>query len=565
MTCQLDPQPQHITWSRMPTVALWTACCLLPQLVALQQVRADETKPAERPRVLIIGDSISLGYTPHVIELLKGDVDVRHNPGNAQHSGTGLKKIDGWLGDTDWDVIHFNWGLWDLCYRNPKLKTQGRRDKVNGTVTLSVEQYEQNIEKLVARMAKTDAVLIWGSTTVVPEKEAGRIVGDDLKYNAAATKVMKKYGVQINDLNALSRTFPPELFTAPGNVHFKPDGSKKLADQVAKKILAALYPNAVHAPLSRIMFGSCVKQNLPAPIFDSVISHRPELFIFLGDNIYGDTEDMQVLKDKYQTLGEIPGVASLRKKARVLATWDDHDYGVNDGGENYPKRVESEQIFLDFWNDAADSPRRKRPGVYDSHVFGPEGQRVQVILLDTRYFRSPLKKAERRVGGPYVPDKSADKTMLGEAQWKWLEEQFRLPAELRIVASSIQCVAQDAGQETWSNLPRERERLFRLILHTKANGVMIISGDRHWSELSSASDGLPYPVYDLTSSSLNTVHGRGTPTDNRFRANPTTYHRENFGAITVDWTARDPLVTLQIRDIDGEPKLSKSVPLSSLK
>ena len=349
------------------------------------------------------------------------------------------------------------------------------------------------------------------------------------------------------------------------NVHFKPDGAKKLADQVAKKILAALYPNAVHAPLSRIMFGSCVKQNLPAPIFDSVISHRPELFIFLGDNIYGDTEDMQVLKDKYQTLGEIPGVASLRKKARVLATWDDHDYGVNDGGANYPKRVESEQIFLDFWNDAADSPRRKRPGVYDSHVFGPEGQRVQVILLDTRYFRSPLKKAERRVGGPYVPDKSADKTMLGEAQWKWLEEQFRLPAELRIVASSIQCVAQDAGQETWSNLPRERERLFRLIHHTKASGVMIISGDRHWSELSSASDGLPYPVYDLTSSSLNTVHGRGTPTDNRFRANPTTYHRENFGAITVDWTARDPLVTLQIRDIDGEPKLSKSVPLSSLK
>jgi len=533
--------------------------------MASRCVRAEESKPAERPRVLIIGDSISLGYTPQVIELFKSEADVRHNRGNAQHSGTGLAKIDAWLGDTSWDVIHFNWGLWDLCYRNPKSKTQGRRDKVNGTVTLSVEQYEQNIEKLVARLAKTDAVLIWGSTTVVPEDEAGRKLGDDLKYNAAAANVMQKYGVRINDLNALSRTFPPERFTAPGNVHFKPEGSKKLADQVVENIRAALSPDSANAPLTRIMFGSCVKQNLPAPIFESVISHRPELFIFLGDNIYGDTEDMQVLKDKYQKLGEIPGVAKLREKTRVLATWDDHDYGVNDGGADYAKRVESERIFLDFWNDAADSPRRKRPGVYDSHVIGPDGQRVQVILLDTRYFRSPLKKAERRVGGPYVPDESADKTMLGEAQWKWLAEQLRVPAELRIIASSIQCVAQDAGQETWSNLPRERKRLFRLIDDTKANGVLIISGDRHWSELSSASEGLPYPVYDLTSSSLNTVHGRGTPTDNRYRALPTTYHRENYGAITIDWTVKDPLVTLQIRDIEEETQLSKSIPLSALR
>lgn len=192
------------------------------------------------PKALIIGDSISLGYTPHVKKMLEGKAEVVHNPGNAQHTGTGLKKLDKWLGETKWDVIHFNWGLWDLCYRHPDSKVQGRRDKVNGTLTTSLEQYEKNLDELTARLKKTGAVLIWAHTTVVPEGEAGRRVGDDQKYNAAAARVMKKHGVPINDLNALTRTFDPELFTAPGNVHFKSEGSQRLARQVADQIEAAL-------------------------------------------------------------------------------------------------------------------------------------------------------------------------------------------------------------------------------------------------------------------------------------------------------------------------------------
>lgn len=528
-------------------------------------LQAADTPGVERPRVLIIGDSISLGYTPHVVQLMQGEADVRHNKGNAQHSGTGVQKIDAWLGDTKWDVIHFNWGLWDLCYRNPKSKTQGRRDKVNGTLTLTVDAYEKNLDQLVTRMARTGAKLIWASTTVVPDGEAGRKVDDDLKYNAAAARVMQKHGVRINDLNRLSRTFPPELFTAPGNVHFKSEGSLKLAEQVADSIRVALGTTAPHEPLSRILFGSCIKQAQPAPIFDAILADQPELFLFIGDNIYGDTEDMQVLNDKYETLGAIPGFAKLRESTGVLATWDDHDYGVNDGGADYAKRVESQRIFLDFWKDASDSPRRSRPGVYDSHVFGPDGQRVQIILLDTRYFRSPLKKSEtRRTGGPYEPDDSPEKTMLGEAQWKWLENQLRVPAELRLIATSIQCLSQDDGQETWSNLPRERQRFLKLIKDTEANGVVLISGDRHWSELSSLSEGLDYPLYDLTSSSLNQPHGRGTPTLNRFRDVSTTYHRENYGAITIDWNRNDPTVTLEIRDMKGMSRLSKKLVLSAL-
>ncbi len=194
----------------------------------------------ELPKALLIGDSISIGYTPHVIAALKGKVDVKHHKGNAQHTGTGLKMLDRWVGQTDWDVIHFNWGLWDLCYRHPESKNQGRRDKVRGTLTMSLEAYEKNLEQLVVRLKKTKARLIWAHTTTVPKGEAGRKLGDDDKYNAAAARVMKKHGVEINDLNALTDSFGPELFVKPGDVHYKSEGSKRLGEAVAARILQAL-------------------------------------------------------------------------------------------------------------------------------------------------------------------------------------------------------------------------------------------------------------------------------------------------------------------------------------
>ena len=317
-------------------------------------------------------------------------------------------------------------------------------------------------------------------------------------------------------------------------------------------------------PVSRIMFGSCIKQDKPMPIFESIVRQKPDLFIFLGDNIYADTTDMDVMRAKYAKLKADASFAKLLKSCPILATWDDHDYGANDAGAEYSKKVESQKIFADFWDLEEESPVRKRPGVYDSRIFGPEGKRVQVILLDTRYFRGPLKKGERRVGGPYYPTDDTRITMLGEAQWTWLEKQLRKPAELRIIASSIQCVSQSSGQETWSNIPHERRRFFDLLAKTKANGVLIISGDRHWSELSRTTENTPYPIYDLTSSSFNQLHGRGTPTENKYRIINKTYHRENYGEIQVDWGKSDPQLTLQILDIDGKRKIEKVLKLSEL-
>ena len=327
------------------------------------------------------------------------------------------------------------------------------------------------------------------------------------------------------------------------------------------------FPTSEAGKTTRIHFGSCIQQDQPMPIFDTILADKPDLFLFLGDNIYGDTDDMAVMRAKYAQLAADQGFALLRTTCPVMAVWDDHDYGVNDAGENYRMRRQSQQVFVNFWGDAPGAERRKRDGVYDSTVSGAEGRRVQVILLDARFFRSDAKVGERRVGGPYYPDDDPTKTVLGEEQWKWLEGELKKPAEVRLIASGIQVIAEAAGQETWSNFPRERQRLFDLIAKTKAEGVIFLSGDRHWADLSMQSDGgTPYPLYDLTSSSLNQLHKRGTPTDNRYRAKGIeTWHRENFGVIEVEWQKEKTRVHLRIVDSEGGLRIEKTLALSELR
>lgn len=175
---------------RISSVLLLVASLVCSSAFAEKQIGGPVTVDPALPSVLIIGDSISIGYTPVVRELLKGKANVLRPNTNCGETRMGLAGIDKWLGDGRWSVIHFNWGLWDLCYRNPESKEQGRRDKLHGTQSIPVAEYEANLERLVERLKQTGAVLVWGSTTVVPEGEAGRVVGDDAKYNAAAARVM---------------------------------------------------------------------------------------------------------------------------------------------------------------------------------------------------------------------------------------------------------------------------------------------------------------------------------------------------------------------------------------
>lgn len=333
--------------------------------------------------------------------------------------------------------------------------------------------------------------------------------------------------------------------------------------------------------LSRIAFGSCAKQDQPQPIWDAIVESQPQMFIFLGDNIYGDTLDMDVLRAKYALLGNQPGLQKLKQTCRVIGTWDDHDYGANDAGAEYPRKRESQQIFLDFFGVAKDDPRRTQEGVYSSLVQGPPGKRVQIILLDVRYFRSPLKvgfkPGEPGDGyrGKYLPNTDADATLLGEAQWSWLEKQLKVPAELRIIGTGLQVIPDEHGSEMWGNFPRDRQRLFRLIRDTRASGVVLLSGDRHLAEIARLApehpDGPGYPLFDVTSSSLNAPSGNITKAGVRF-ANEINSYRVgltffdvNSGNIQIDWDLPDPLVRLQVRDEKGAVVLQQKVTLSQLR
>jgi lysophospholipase L1-like esterase len=188
------------------------------------------------PNVLLIGDSISLGYTKQVTELLKDVANVQRPPDNCGDTTSGLHNLSRWVGTSKWDVIHFNWGLWDLCYRHPESKMYGQRDKVNGTIAVPLDQYEKNLEALVLQLKKTGARLIWASTTRVPEGEAGRFTGDEIKYNAAAGRVMARHAVAVDDLHTLTAGFAPSYFVREGDVHYTIEGYARIAEQVAASI-----------------------------------------------------------------------------------------------------------------------------------------------------------------------------------------------------------------------------------------------------------------------------------------------------------------------------------------
>ena len=215
-------------------------------------------------------------------------------------------------------------------------------------------------------------------------------------------------------------------------------------------------------PLEQIALGSCTRQMQDAPLLNTIVAAKPDLFLMLGDVVYPDindeatalldpwpTEDtLERIKQVYAQMAAKPEYQNLKKNVPMLAVWDDHDYGINDGSSDFSLKEESQQLFLDFFDEPANSERRSTPGIYDVKTFGPEGKRVQIILLDTRYFRTPPlpdtrsdeKKKALNIAGRYAPNDDPMATVLGETQWRWLEKQFRQPAELRLLVSSYPLV-----------------------------------------------------------------------------------------------------------------------------
>jgi GDSL-like Lipase/Acylhydrolase family len=220
-----------------------TVTLLLSALLVCAPAHSQEKKPARKPnpvtapiqdaaglpRVLLIGDSISMGYTLPVRKLLEGKANVHRIPTNGGPTKNGVANIDKWLGTGKWDVIHFNHGIHDL-----KFMPDGKRQ-------VEPADYEANLRAIVAKLKATGAKLIWASTTPIPDGELNpsRKFGKVPEYNEIAARVMKENGIAIDDLNA---HITPRLadLQNPNDVHFKPAGSDFLAQQVAAEILKAL-------------------------------------------------------------------------------------------------------------------------------------------------------------------------------------------------------------------------------------------------------------------------------------------------------------------------------------
>ena len=280
-----------------------------------------------------------------------------------------------------------------------------------------------------------------------------------------------------------------------------------------------------------IAFGSCNKHTLENFLWDDIRSQEPDVWIWGGDNIYADTTDVAVIRLMYNEQKKIQGYRKLRSDIPVIGTWDDHDYGLNDGGEEWVAKEGSQQAFLDFMNISPESPRRSQKGIYTSHIFLMNSGHVRIIVLDTRYFRTPLTRDStgKKV---YVPNEYGKGTILGEAQWKWLEgELTKSKANFNILISSIQFLSDQHGFETWGNFPHEVARMKSLIVDSGAKGVIFLSGDRHISEFSKEKlKDLPYPLIDFTSSGLTHAYSDYKGEPNPYRIGETV-NKESFGLV----------------------------------
>ncbi|WP_106145500.1 alkaline phosphatase D family protein [Flagellimonas meridianipacifica] len=267
-----------------------------------------------------------------------------------------------------------------------------------------------------------------------------------------------------------------------------------------------------------VAFGSCNKQNVENPFWDDILKENPDVWIWGGDNIYADTENMEEMKSMYNQQLSNPGYKALLNAVPVIGTWDDHDYGKNDAGIEYVMKEPSQQLFLDFMGVPEEDIRRERKGVYASHMFTHPKGTVKVIVLDTRYFRSNLEK-DRAAGRRYKINTSPESTVLGRDQWEWLEKELQnSTADFNLIVTSIQFLSKEHGFETWGNFPSEVEKLKKLISDSGARRVMVLSGDRHISEFSKTNlPGLTYPLIDFTSSGLTHSYSSFTSEPNKYR------------------------------------------------
>ena len=310
--------------------------------------------------------------------------------------------------------------------------------------------------------------------------------------------------------------------------------------------------------ITRFAFGSCINENRTMAFWDVIAKQKPQAFLLIGDNVYGDTgttnaANIPTLAASYKKLSSRQEFYRFRGSVPMLTVWDDHDFGANDAGGSFAFKEYAETLFEEYW-DASDEVR-SRPGLYDSKIVGPVGKRVQFIILDTRFFRSDLARMNYQEQSPplgwYIPNVDPKATVLGDAQWKWLAAELSKPADLRFIISSTQVVTSAHGYESWYNFPLEREKLYAMLAGKKVNNAVLLTGDRHAGGFYKTDlGGLNRPLWEFTSSSLNFAFGKGDAGDKE--PDPTRlggfWGIPNFGQIDIDWATKKVTMTLRKDD-----------------
>ncbi len=323
----------------------------------------------------------------------------------------------------------------------------------------------------------------------------------------------------------------------------------------------AVLPSAALDPKLRVeafSFASCADQRRPQPLWNQILLKSPGLHLALGDNVYPGGSDTESMTKAYQQLLRVPEFMNFRSLVPILPTWDDHDYGQNDGGADHPQKWQAREAFLAFWEQIPPEVRSRNGDLSYALLLGPPGQRLHFIFLDTRWDRGPLSPIPTKRGF-YSPSQSPDQRMLGESQWKWLEQELRKKSELQILISSIQVLPEEHPFEKWANLPRERARLLDLVSKNSQTPLLILSGDRHAGEVSRIRDAKGRDLWEVTASSINRP-GSIMEEKSSLRVGKRVAGT-NFGLLNLDWKKRKARVGLYSED--GKPEVEFEIPLKT--
>ncbi len=313
--------------------------------------------------------------------------------------------------------------------------------------------------------------------------------------------------------------------------------------------------NAQQSKFSRMAFGSCNRQDALQPLWKPILADHPDLWVWMGDNIYGDSPVMDTLHAKYARQNANVDYQLLKASTPLIGIWDDHDYGINDGGKHFAQKKASRDVMFDFLGVPDDAPERKREGAYASHTFEEGEQQVKVILLDGRYFRDTLTRIDR------VYQVNSTGQILGDAQWKWLENELKTStAQVNFIVSGIQILPTEHAYEKWANFPQEREKLLNLIANSGVQNPILLSGDRHIAEIMKLEDSrFPMGLYEITASGLTHTWSGIAEEKNSLRISGL-IAKLNYGLASFDW-AKDE-VLIEIKGENGHIHAQQIISLS---